>query len=323
MSSADHAFNEENRASLYVDIVDERLKHSVSKLEKKERVYYPCPTGFVFAATGLIQSMHLPFYGMIVFSVDDKPVRVRVDGVEFEERALALWAKDIRFEAANTRFVAVAANPLHPSFRSFVRLPSPHSIFIDRDRFASLRELAVRAVDGCDFSDIDAMRLFESAHTIAHDALPSVAPLDARAQRLMSLLCMNPRSSLTELSMRLELSYHRTSHLFAEAVGVSIRTYQLWQKLHRAGLPMLQGASLTEVAHAAGFVDSAHFSKAFQTAFGRCPKEMFKMREVVVSYPDAFTEKSIARSIAAVTTVMPHYRLKPGRKTTEIGTPAE
>jgi methylphosphotriester-DNA--protein-cysteine methyltransferase len=86
------------------------------------------------------------------------------------------------------------------------------------------------------------------------------------------------------------LSYHRTSHFFAETVGVSIRTYQLWQKLYKAGAPLIAGASLTDAAHAAGFVDSAHYSRAFQTAFGRCPTKMFKTRHTTVFFSNAFRD---------------------------------
>jgi methylphosphotriester-DNA--protein-cysteine methyltransferase len=87
--------------------------------------------------------------------------------------------------------------------------------------------------------------------------------------------------------------------LFTETVGVPIRTYQLWQKLYKAGASLMKGASLTEVAHTAGFVDSAHYSKAFQTAYGRCPTEMFKTRRIIVFFPNAFSETSIGESIAA------------------------
>jgi AraC-like DNA-binding protein len=80
------------------------------------------------------------------------------------------------------------------------------------------------------------------------------------------------------------LSYYRTSHFFTHAVGISLRSYQLWQKLYKSGPPLLEGASLTEAAHAAGFVDSAHYARAFQKAYGRAPSRMFRSRRVKVHY---------------------------------------
>ena len=90
------------------------------------------------------------------------------------------------------------------------------------------------------------------------------------------------------MARALSLSYHRTSHLFTETVGITVRTYQLWLKLYRASEPLMNGASFTAAAHTAGFVDSAHFSKAFQTAFGFSPRNALKKRRIVVYERDVF-----------------------------------
>jgi transcriptional regulator GlxA family with amidase domain len=89
-----------------------------------------------------------------------------------------------------------------------------------------------------------------------------------------------------------------------------MRTYQLWQKLYKAGASLLKGASLTEVAHAAGFVDSAHYSKAFQTAYGRCPTEMFKVRQIIAFNLSAFRDTSLIDTTSAVDEQMPPARRK-------------
>ena len=43
----------------------------------------------------------------------------------------------------------------------------------------------------------------------------------------------------------------------------------------------LDGVSLTEAAHAAGFASSAHFSTAFRDMFGMMPSELLKTLEPV------------------------------------------
>ena len=98
----------------------------------------------------------------------------------------------------------------------------------------------------------------------------------------MKELWANPRISVDELATSLGLSYHRTSHLFAEAIGIPMRTYLLWQKLYKAGALLLSGATLTEAAHAAGFVDSAHYSSAFHRTYGRSPSDLHKSGRVTI-----------------------------------------
>jgi AraC-like DNA-binding protein len=67
------------------------------------------------------------------------------------------------------------------------------------------------------------------------------------------------------------LSPSRFQHLFTQEVGVPFRRYRGWHRLRVAIREAAQGASLTAAAHAAGFADQAHFSRAFRSAFGAPP----------------------------------------------------
>lgn len=67
------------------------------------------------------------------------------------------------------------------------------------------------------------------------------------------------------------LSEGRLSHLFKEQLGISIHQYILWKKIILAVSKSRMGASLTDCAHAVGFADSSHFSKAFVKMFGIKP----------------------------------------------------
>jgi AraC-like DNA-binding protein len=64
------------------------------------------------------------------------------------------------------------------------------------------------------------------------------------------------------------LSESRLRHLFVEQTGLAFKTYVLWLRLVRAVEFYSGGLSLTEAAHAAGFADSAHFSRVFKRTFG-------------------------------------------------------
>lgn len=67
------------------------------------------------------------------------------------------------------------------------------------------------------------------------------------------------------------LSPSRFQHLFTHEVGVPFRRYRGWQRLRTAIRVAAGGSSLTTAAHAAGFSDQAHFTRAFRRAFGAPP----------------------------------------------------
>jgi AraC-like DNA-binding protein len=77
--------------------------------------------------------------------------------------------------------------------------------------------------------------------------------------------------TLSELSGVSFLSESRLAHLFKEQLGISVHQYVLWRKIILAVSKSRSGMSLTSCAHAVGFADSAHFSKAFVRMFGIKP----------------------------------------------------
>jgi AraC-like DNA-binding protein len=57
-------------------------------------------------------------------------------------------------------------------------------------------------------------------------------------------------------------------HLFTEQIGIPLRRYVLWLRLMTAVQFAVQGESLTEAAHRAGFSDSAHLCRTFRRMYG-------------------------------------------------------
>jgi AraC-like DNA-binding protein len=100
---------------------------------------------------------------------------------------------------------------------------------------------------------------------------PSEAPLpDARVQRIIDYAASHLDQPLTlnDAAEGIYLSSSRLRHLFVEQTGLAFKTYLLWLRLVRAVDVYSQGQSLTEASHAAGFSDSAHFSRIFKRTFG-------------------------------------------------------
>lgn len=80
---------------------------------------------------------------------------------------------------------------------------------------------------------------------------------------------------LAELAAVARVSEGRLSHLFAEEIGLGMRPYVLWRRLARAAQIIATGrATLTEVAHGAGFADAAHMTRTFRRMFGIAPSEI-------------------------------------------------
>ncbi len=64
------------------------------------------------------------------------------------------------------------------------------------------------------------------------------------------------------------LSSSRFQHLFKEQTGLSLRRYRLWARLQATMSYVMEGKTLTQAAHDAGFASSAHLSAAFKAMFG-------------------------------------------------------
>lgn len=84
-------------------------------------------------------------------------------------------------------------------------------------------------------------------------------------------LCATLRT--THLAATVGLSVSHFSRAFKNAVGVPARVYVLRRRVAAACEAMLAGdAPLTDIAHAHGFCDQSHFSRAFQMLVGMGPQ---------------------------------------------------
>jgi len=79
---------------------------------------------------------------------------------------------------------------------------------------------------------------------------------------------------LAELATAVGLSPSRLAHLFRAQTGLPVRRYLLWLRLGDALQQLAHGVSLTTAAHAAGFADSAHFSRTFRAMLGITPSAL-------------------------------------------------
>ncbi|MEU2102575.1 MULTISPECIES: AraC family transcriptional regulator [unclassified Nocardia] len=74
-----------------------------------------------------------------------------------------------------------------------------------------------------------------------------------------------------DVARQLGIPAPRLSHLFTEQMGIPLRRYILWLRLHIARTRALAGDDLTTAAHAAGFSDGADLTRTCRRTFGLSP----------------------------------------------------
>lgn len=143
------------------------------------------------------------------------------------------------------------------------------------DTAGLLGDLRARIVASCEdaLSLPGAVALRDAMLDLVIPASASARGLDARVARTLDRLRNTPGEmvSVGELADAVALSPSRFAHLFRDNTGVPVRRYLLWLRLVEAVRLMASAASLTEVAHAAGFADSAHLTRTFRRMFGISP----------------------------------------------------
>jgi AraC-like DNA-binding protein len=275
-----------------------RLPLGLVPPQVKEHLYYSTAQGHLHALSKVrTTTLQLPFHGVIALTRNGSPLKVSSAGHTVESSAIAMCARTLHLEDS-TDVLMIITNPLHENFRLFSRIAEPGVIPLDRTMFDRFEGMVDEAFNGA-LTPQRALKFFNDVQDGVRAYLPALPELDERARILVKELWANPRCSVNDLAQHLGLSYHRTSHLFTDSVGIAMRTYQLWQKLYRAASALLAGTSLTEAAHVAGFVDSAHYSSAFQRAYGRPPSHVYRNPRVAIYSAEPISSARQAEVIAA------------------------
>ncbi len=124
----------------------------------------------------------------------------------------------------------------------------------------------------------DAFALTENLLQTLFQARRAESDFDPRIARALEILKNAPDNliSAETVAAEINLSLSRFAHLFRAQVGLPVRRYLLWMRLRNAVRMLDAGESLTTIAHAAGFADSAHLTRTFKQMFGLAPSEIFQ-----------------------------------------------
>jgi AraC-like DNA-binding protein len=83
---------------------------------------------------------------------------------------------------------------------------------------------------------------------------------------------------LRELAGRVGISPSRLGHLFTDELGLTYPNWRRWLRLQCAISEVLNGATMTDAAHAAGFTDSPHLTRTCREMFGMTPSQALATR---------------------------------------------
>ncbi|MFP1680950.1 helix-turn-helix domain-containing protein [Alloalcanivorax sp. C16-1] len=237
----------------------------------KDHVYMIGRRGFIYTAPWINTSTTRPPSAALLLAVGNGRFAVNAGGREIQAGAVLIPPFVPR--ALIARDVPVVGFHVTPSSCCY-------------DRLTQLAAGRVRPLEREWFSDFDgdldalfhghypaagAPALYQAVLREPFRHLRAAAHGDPRGPRIRALLEQQPELSLSQLAEQLGMSYFWASRLMREVFGMSLRDYKAWRKLQRVFELLHSRRSLTDIAHAAGFTDSAHLSRTYQRWFGQPP----------------------------------------------------
>lgn len=232
----------------------------------------------VYRGPGSSAARHRHDAVQMVWSLDD-PFVLRLEHRDLRARVAVVPARgEHALEAARSRLILLLVEPTGPTGAALDRFAAAH-VGVD------LAEL---------FADVpapppgSAEELMAWGRRLIDRAAGAVPPARgagprsevlAAARHVTTHLEGVPR--LAEVAALVALSPRQLSRSFTREIGMPFRRYIVWSRLRRALFAVRDGADLTTASAAAGFADSAHFSRVFRAVFGLVPSEILPLLEVV------------------------------------------
>lgn len=242
----------------------------------------------LYAAPGIESEPH-SHYAVSVLIARGEPFQIRMGETLHPPLSAAVLAPNAFHElhAPRARMIVLHLDPDCAEFGPLSkRLNHAALLPIAAEELADLGAEFDRALAG----ELDcgaARRLYErTLQQIGGGQESAHRHLDSRIEQAILVLKRSlPESkSAAELAQAVGLSEHRFMHLFKDELGLPVRRYTLWLRLHAAARQLRNGGTLTDAAHAAGFSDSAHLSRTFKEMFGVQPSFFLGQNSIVTTH---------------------------------------
>ncbi len=243
------------------------------KLHGRSQVRLFCDGGFFTSSDAVWKTQR--FSATLLMAATEQDFELEVGG---QTRRLGMVAirpfVTTQLNARHVPFVCLDLSPDHAEYHAFAGIGGNGTLALPRARFAGLAD-ALRAFHAGGMRGDDSFRLFWRITNLALTLVPAAAPPDPRVLHAKAALAQNHELTAEQLASLCGLTPRRLSTLFADELGISLRRYIQWLKIKVALSLVGSGLSLTEIAAAAGFADSAHFSKVWTQIYGASPVYFF------------------------------------------------
>ncbi|ANB76926.1 hypothetical protein AYM40_32810 [Paraburkholderia phytofirmans OLGA172] len=209
----------------------------------------------------------------LLLSTNGRPFRLTMPGIgSIEANVILVAPQQQRALQSEGPLLSVNVEPGHAQYNSLrSRLRGDAIVVLDPGHFLGLNELSGLFEGGSSAraaaSSIDAVLKVASGPSLKSTRL------DDRVADVLTYVhaSLPERPPIATLAKLVGLSEDRLSHLFAETVGVPLRSYVVWLRYRLAMQQISRTERLTELANKCGFSDAAHMTRTFVEFFGFSP----------------------------------------------------
>ncbi|MCW7468855.1 helix-turn-helix transcriptional regulator [Leptospira kanakyensis] len=231
----------------------------------------------MFATNNMQTDFHSHYAATLAISLE-KEIMIETElGKQFYRVALVGPNTHHRTISPGVEMVALLIDPETYEFGSISKHISSGEVkHLDIQNFLPLMD-SLKALYYGDLNDTEATKLQLSLLRTVYPFDTLETNIDPRIQKIAQKIRMEIPNSIRmkEIGKDFSISEDRLIRLFKENLGIPLRRYLLWVRILRAVKELKAGNNLTDAAHAAGFSDSAHFSRTFKENFGFIPSLFF------------------------------------------------
>ncbi len=210
--------------------------------------------------------------GVTLLLAQEQALQLEITGVGAVSASALLLPPEVqRRFISPQRHISITVEPGHPYYCSLLRWA--------RSQKPELAGLQPQPADFALLATLTSQSHFDDwlVQLLARHAQP-VLEASARLNYLLQQVGMANEETSAEavwksFRSRYPGSQAYCSHWLQEELGLSLRKLLLWRKLRRALESLVAPQAATEVAHAAGFADSAHLSRICLRTFGLRPSQ--------------------------------------------------
>ncbi|EQA55629.1 helix-turn-helix transcriptional regulator [Leptospira kmetyi] len=246
---------------------------------------YIWDTQILYAAWEETTAMHSLYSASIYFSVERPSELFLPDGSIIEFSGVFIPPNTVHRQVAKqTHILNLNIDPDSPFFDRIAGYTHSGLQVFDSGKIEGLSETLAKVLKE-ETTDEEALGILQTLiDSVFGPILPpkTAKTLDKRIStvanhlRSLAFLPQPEEIKLGYLAKLVNLSEDRFRHLFKETLFTSVRKYILSLRLKIAARNIHRCVNLTEVAHVAGFSDSAHFSRTFRATYGHRPSVVFR-----------------------------------------------